>query len=476
MAIDLKNLTIEKAHQAFKSGEFSVRELVDAYLATIAEKNSRLNAYLEIFDDIDQQVICAEKMFTDGTATLMTGIPIAVKDNIVIRGHIASAASKMLEHYQSPYDATVIAKLREQGAVFMGRTNMDEFAMGSSTEKSAFGPTRNPHDESRVPGGTSGGSAAAVAGDMALVALGSDTGGSVRQPASFCGLVGLKPTYGAVSRYGLIAAVSSFDQIGPLTKTVTDAEKLFSLMKGQDILDATTIPEALYSKKDLKGNKPVIGVPFDFLKEGIDEAVLDNFNQSIEKLKSLGYEIKEVTLPHNAYCLPGYYILNFAEISSNLSRLDGIRYGHSAAGTDLMEVYMKSRGEGFGREVRRRILLGTYVLSHGYYDAYYNRANALREIIRQDFKNAYEQVDVILTPTTPTPAWKIGEKSADPISMYLEDVFTVTANFTGMPALSIPSGFSDADGQSLPLGIQFTAPYGQEDILFSVGKDFLGEV
>ncbi|MBP9821718.1 MAG: aspartyl/glutamyl-tRNA amidotransferase subunit A, partial [Candidatus Pacebacteria bacterium] len=334
----------------------------------------------------------------------------------------------------------------------------------------------NPHDESRVPGGTSGGSAAAVSGDMALVALGSDTGGSVRQPASFCGLVGLKPTYGAVSRYGLIAAVSSFDQIGPLTKTVTDAEKLFSLMKGQDVLDATTIPEALYSKKDLKGSKPVIGVPFDFLKEGIDEVVLDNFNQSIEKLKSFGYEIKEITLPHNAYCLPGYYILNFAEISSNLSRLDGIRYGHSAAGADLMEVYMKSRGEGFGREVRRRILLGTYVLSHGYYDAYYNRAHALRSVVINDFKKAYESVDVIVTPTTPTPAWKIGEKSADPISMYLEDVFTVTANFTGMPALSIPSGFSNVDGKSLPLGIQFTASHGQEDILFSVGKDFLGEV
>ena len=476
MAIDLKNLTIEKAHQGFKSGEFSVRELADAYLAVIRDVNPRLNAYLEIFDDIDDQVVRAEKMFTDGTATLMTGVPIAVKDNILINGHIASAASKILENYQAPYDATVIAKLKKEGAIFLGRTNMDEFAMGSSTEKSAFGPARNPHDESRVPGGTSGGSAAAVSGDMALVALGSDTGGSVRQPASFCGLVGLKPTYGAVSRYGLIAAVSSFDQIGPLTKTVTDAEKLFSLMKGQDILDATTIPEALYSKKDLKGSKPVIGVPFDFLKEGIDEVVLDNFNQSIEKLKSLGYEIKEITLPHNAYCLPGYYILNFAEISSNLSRLDGIRYGHSAAGADLMEVYMKSRGEGFGREVRRRILLGTYVLSHGYYDAYYNRAHALRSVVINDFKKAYESVDVIVTPTTPTPAWKIGEKSADPISMYLEDVFTVTANFTGMPALSIPSGFSNVDGKSLPLGIQFTASHGQEDILFSVGKDFLGEV
>jgi aspartyl-tRNA(Asn)/glutamyl-tRNA(Gln) amidotransferase subunit A len=348
---------------------------------------------------------------------------------------------------------------------------MDEFALGGSTEKSAYGPTKNPHDLNRVPGGTSGGSAASVAGMMALVALGSDTGGSVRQPSAFCGTVGLKPTYGSVSRYGLMAAVSSFDQIGPISKNMEDCEIVFNAIKGQDTKDGTTISETTYSPKRI-GKKPVIGVPRSLLNQGgINKDILSNFGESIEKLKQLGYEVKDIELATAAQALPVYYILNFAEVSSNLSRFDGMRFGVHKDGKDGIDDYFESRGQGFGKEARRRILLGTYVLSSGYYDAYYNRANAVRRILTQDFLKAFEKVDVIITPTTPAPAFKIGEKTADPVAMYLEDIFTVTANLTGMPAISIPSGKSG----NLPLGLQITARHGDEKTLFEVSKEFLGE-
>ncbi len=471
MAIDLKNLTIEKAHQAFKSGEFSVRELVDAYLAVIAEKNPRLNAYLEVFDDIDVQVVRAEKMFADGTVTLLTGIPMAVKDNILIQGHTASAASKILENYKAPYDATVISKLKEQGAIFLGRTNMDEFAMGSSTQTSAYGVTRNPYDEECVPGGSSGGSAAALAADMALAALGTETCGSVRQPASFCGLVGLKPTYGAVSRSGIIAMGNSLDQVSPFTKTVRDSEILFEALAKPDPLDATSVPENLrtVSLKTIKK----IGYTSGFLKDGgLSVEVLENFMAKLKDLESAGYELVDLDLPTLKYSLAVYYIIMPAEVSTNLARFDGIRYGHSASGRDLLEVYTKSRGEVFGREARRRILLGTYILSHGYYDAYYAKAVQVRKKITEELESAFQSVDLIVTPTTPTPAFKLGEKMDDPVAMYLCDIFSAPANLAGIPSIAIPSG-TTPDG--LPLSIQFMAPKFCEDRLFMIGKHFTQE-
>lgn len=472
MKIDLAGLTIEKAHTALVKGDFTAVELAQAYLDVIKEKNKEINAYLEIYDDVIKQAEVADKIIKAGKATTLTGIPFAIKDNILIQGKKASSASKILEGYSATYDATVIKKLKEEGVVFIGRTNMDEFAMGGSTENSAFGVTKNPFDTTRVSGGSSGGSAAAVAMDGALAALGSDTGGSIRQPASFCGLVGLKPTYGAVSRYGVMAMGSSLDQIGPFGKTVADAEIIFNVIKGKDANDGTTISEKTYKLERVGKKKPVIGVPRHFLGgDGIAKSVMSNFEESLEKLKAKGYEIVDVTLPNISYSLSIYYVIMPAEVSSNLSRFDGVKYGLHKNGKDGIDDYFETRGAGFGKEARRRILLGTYVLSSGYYDAYYNRANAVRKILTEDFYNAFKKVDIILTPTTPAPAFKIGEKVSDPVAMYLEDIFTVTANLTGMPAISIPSGL---DGK-LPLGLQMTARHGDEKTLFEVGKDFLGE-
>ncbi len=479
--IDLATLTIKKAHEALKRGDYTCVELSKKYLEEINKRNKELNAYLEIYDDILEQAVVADKRFKDGTATLLTGIPFAIKDNILIKGRIAGSASKILGNYHATYDATVIEKLKKENPVFIGRTNMDEFAMGSSTENSAYGVTKNPFDTSRVAGGSSGGSAAAVAGNMALVSLGSDTGGSIRQPASLCGLVGLKTTYGRVSRYGVMSLASSFDQIGPFGKTVGDVETVYNTIKGQDEKDGTTISDTIHdqknnSEKSVSNKKLTIGIPRNFLKgDGIDKDVLRNFNESVEKLKKLGYEIKDIVLPNIAYSLAVYYVIMPAEASSNLARFDGMRFGLHKDGSNGIEDYFETRGEGFGKEVRRRILLGTYVLSSGYYDAYYNRANAVRKIITDDFLKAFENVDIILTPTTPAPAFKIGEKTTDPVAMYLEDIFTVTANLTGMPAMSIPSGFSEVMGRKLPLGIQMTAIHGGEQKLFDMGKDFLGE-
>lgn len=470
-----------------KSGDFSAVQLAQAYLDVIAIKNKDLNAYLEVFSDVIEQATAADAIFAESKPTLLTGIPLAVKDNILIKGRLASSASKMLEKYRATYSATAIERLEKAGAVFLGRTNMDEFALGGSTENSAFGVTKNPHDHSRVPGGTSGGSAAAVAADMALAALGSDTGGSIRQPSAFCGVVGLKPTYGAVSRSGLMAAVSSFDQIGPIAKNVSDAEIIFNVIRGKDPLDSTTIDDVSMTNgysKDTRQPKPVIGIPREFLKQGgIHKSILSATDTAVDTLNQLGYEIKDIDLPNAKYCLPVYYILNFAEVSSNLSRFDGVRYGLHKDGTTGIDDYFETRGAGFGRETRRRILLGTYVLSSGYYDAYYNRANALRHIITADFNKAFEKVDIIIMPTTPAPAWKIGEKSADPVAMYLEDIFTVSANLTGLPAMSVPAGFAEVSEEKngktkqvrLPVGVQFTARHGDEKTLFEVGKDLLGE-
>ena len=507
MKIDLKNLTIKKVHESFLKGDFSAVDLTNAYIDEIKTKNTDVHAYLEVFEDALESAKQADEKIAEAKSqgkevSLLTGIPCGVKDNILIKGHVASASSKMLENYHATYDATVIAKLKKEGVVFLGRTNMDEFAMGGSTENSAFGPTKNPHDISRVAGGSSGGSAAAVAMDGALFTLGSDTGGSIRQPASFCGVVGLKPTYGAVSRYGVMAMGSSLDQIGPIGKTVTDCEIIFNAIRGQDIKDGTTIGEDTYksdkipgstnmgaAKKDLTksigGQKPVIGVPRHFLGgDGIDKATMKAFNESLETFKKKGYEIRDIELPNISYSLLVYYIVMPAEVSANMARFDGVRFGLHKDGKNGIEDYFESRRAGLGREVIRRILLGTYVLSSGYYDAYYNRANAVRRMITEDFNKAFESVDVIATPTAPSPAFKIGEKASDPMAMYLEDIFTVTANLTGMPALSVPcgvatkndGGISGKEKVDLPIGLQLTARHADESTLFSVGKDFLGEL
>jgi len=344
--------------------------------------------------------------------------------------------------------------------------------MGASTENSAYGVTRNPLDTERVPGGSSGGSAAAVAMDGALFALGSDTGGSIRQPSSFCGTIGLKPTYGAVSRYGLMAMASSLDQVGPIAKTVADAEIIFNAIRGQDPKDGTTFSEKTYEKKIIGKKKPIIGIPKDFLGgDGIDPAVLKAFHSSIKALESKGYEVKEIKLPNISYSIAAYYIIVPAEVSSNMARYDGVRYGLHLDGKDGIDDYFKTRGAGLGKEVIRRILLGTYVLSAGYYDAYYNRANAVRRMITSDFLEAFKTVDLIATPTTPGPAFKIGEKTSDPVAMYLEDIFTSPANLTGLPAMSVPCGTIAIDGKNLPIGLQLTARHGNEETLFGAGKE-----
>ncbi len=463
----LNELTIEEVARALRARECTVRELWDSCYGAAQAKNPELNAFLEIFEADERAIESAQNRIDTekDSAPLLCGIPLAIKDNILIEGKVASAASKMLENYTATYDATVISKLKDAGALFLGRTNMDEFAMGSSTEHSAFGPTRNPHDTSRVPGGSSGGSAAAVAAHMCIAALGSDTGGSIRQPAALTGLVGLKPTYGAVSRSGLIALGSSLDQIGPLAKSVADARILHEVIRGTDPLDSTTIPENLYPHKPIP-KKFRIGIP-DFL----NKALLNpdqQFGALAKKLEEAGHTLVEISLPINQYALPAYYVIMPAEVSTNLARLDGMRYGHAARGATLLDDYIDSRTEGFGEETRRRILLGTFVLSSGYIDAYYKKADAARAVLRAEYDKAFEKVDVIMTPTAFSAAFKFGEKS-DPLAMYLEDIFTITANLTGMPAISIPMGTVEIEGKQLPVGVHFTAPHQAEEVLFAIG-------
>lgn len=480
MEIDLKNLTIRKAHDAFVKGDFTAHDLASAYLEEIKNKDGELRAYLEVYGDVLEQAEKADEIIKSGKAGILTGIPISIKDNILMKGRKASAGSKILENYTATYDATVIEKLKKEGMIFIGRTNMDEFAMGGSTENSAYGPTRNPIDVFRVPGGSSGGAVASVASGEVLVALGSDTGGSIRQPASFCGMVGLKPTYGAVSRYGLMAMGSSFDQIGPVGKTVEDVEIIFNAIKGNDPKDGTSLnlirTNGLEASPTSNGTKMKIGVPYDFLNVGgMDKNVLDSFNESIEKLKNLGHEIVKIELPNLKYSLAVYYVLIPAEVSSNMARFDGVKYGLRISGENGIDDYFVTRAEGLGGEVKRRIIIGTYVLSSGYYDAYYNKANLVRGLIRDDYKKAYEKVNVIVTPTTPSVAFKIGEKINDPLQMYLEDIFTVPINLAGVPAISVPCGFKMIDGKKLPLGLQFIANHCDEETLFKICKDFLGE-
>lgn len=469
MTKEFATMSVEKMRKGLDEGTFTSVELTEYFLKQSKAKNKDINAYLELYDDAIESAKKADERIKKGDVATLTGIPIALKDNILMTGKRASAGSKILEEHVATYDAFVVEKLKKEGAVVLGRTNLDEFAMGSSTENSAFGVVKNPHDFSRVAGGSSGGSAAAVAMGGAPVSLGSDTGGSIREPASFCGIVGLKPTYGSVSRSGLIALGSSLDVIGPFGKTVRDCELVFEVIKGKDPKDSTTIDENTYPKPQLK-RKMTIGVPRDFIGNGVSSDVLEYFENTLKKLKQEGHTIKDISLPYMKYSLAAYYVIMPAEASTNLARFDGMRYGLSSEGNTLLEVYKKSRAKGFGEETRRRILLGTYVLSSGYYDAYYGRATTVRKMIADEFKNAFKSVDAIATPTVPTPAFKIGEK-ADPVSMYLADIFTVPANIAGIPGISLPVGVIERNKKQLPVGVQLLAPHSGENILFKLGTE-----
>ena len=464
--------TIETLLADYRSGARTPTEVMEATLARIAEYNGEYNIFLDVCaDEAKAEAAVATQRYQSGEANLppLLGIPYAIKHNILYQGKRATAASKMLEPYEASYDATVVARLKEVGAICVGMTNMDEFAMGSSTENSAFGRTKNPHDPERVPGGSSGGSAAAVASGLVPFALGTDTGGSIRQPASYCGVVGFKPTYGAVSRYGLIAMGSSLDQAGPLTHTVSDAARVHQIIAGPDGYDATTIASDTYPAVPIKDTY-TIGVPRHMLAEGVDSDVAAGFAAQCEELETAGHTLVDISLPLFEKGLAAYYIVMPAEVSSNLARFDGIRYGLSAEGETLLDVYKQTRAAGFGAEVKRRILLGTYVLSSGYYDAYYGKAEQVRVMMRDELAQVFADIDIIMTPTAPTPAFKAGEKS-DPLAMYAQDIFTVPVNLTGVPAISIPAGTVDREGKSLPYGVQYIAPHGGDERLFKFGQN-----
>lgn len=462
-------MTISELREKFIKGETTPTEVLTATKKVITEKNTEINAFLEVFDSAEMEAEAATTAYKNDQYEdkPLLGIPVAVKNNILVKGERTAAGSKILQKYIASYDATIVKKLKAAGAVLVGSTNMDEFAMGSSTENSAFGPTKNPIDVSRVPGGSSGGSAAAVAMDAVSVAIGTDTGGSIRQPASFCGLVGFKPTYGAVSRFGLVAMGSSLDQAGPLTTSVADAELVHQVMSGQDSNDMTTISDTTYPAVEVK-EKYTFGVPRHFLNEGIDAEVLATFENHLNNLKEAGHTIVDIELPLFEQGLAAYYIVMPAEVSSNLARFDGMRYGERVSGEDLLAEYLNTRAL-FGDEAKRRILLGTYVLSSGYYDAYYAKAEAVRTLMREELNKVFENVDLVVTPTTPTPAFKFDEKK-DPLAMYQQDIFTVPVNLTGVPAISFPMGMVKRDSIDLPVGVQYIVPHSGEARLFDIGK------
>lgn len=473
--MELYSLTVSEIARKIKEKEITIKEVLDSVYNRIENVEEKVSAYVTLTKEqaYNRATNLQERLDNGEDIGIMGGVPIAIKDNICTNGIKTTCSSKMLENFVPFYDATVIEKLENAGAIIIGKTNMDEFAMGSSTENSAIKKTKNPWDLERVPGGSSGGSAAAVACDIAPCALGTDTGGSIRQPASFCNVVGLKPTYGLVSRYGIVAYASSLDQVGPLTKSVEDAAILLNVIAGKDEKDTTSadIPKKDYLKSikdDIKGKK--IGVPTEFISDGINEDVKKAYEENLNTLKELGAEIIEIKLDYAKYSLPTYYIIATAEASSNLGRYDGIRYGHRAKDfSSLDELYVKSRTEGFGDEVKRRIMLGTYVLSSGYYDAYYKRGQKVRTLIIDDFKKAFEKCDVIAIPTTPNTSFKFGEKTSNPLEMYLEDIYTVPVNIAGLPGISVPGGF---DKNGMPIGMQFISKAFDEENLLQVAYTF----
>lgn len=448
--------------------EVSAAEVISAVYGRIDAVEDKIKAYVTLTkEEAFEMARAADKEMAGGRGRTLSGIPIAIKDNMCTRGITTTCSSKILKNFVPPYESTVTSKLRERGYVLTGKTNLDEFAMGSSTENSGFHTTRNPWDTDRIPGGSSGGSAAAVAADECAAALGSDTGGSIRQPASLCGVVGLKPTYGRVSRYGLVAFASSLDQIGPITKNVMDSAILMNIISGRDFRDSTSAPVAVPDftsgiGKEIKGLK--IGIPKEYFIEGLDPEVENAVKIAIRKLESLGALPVEVSLPHTGYAVATYYVLATSEASSNLARYDGVKYGFRAEGRDLLDMYMNSRALGFGAEVKRRIMLGTYALSSGYYDAYYKKAQQVRTLIKNDFENAFKEADILVTPTSPTAAFRVGEKTDDPLQMYLADIFTISVNLAGVPAISIPCGFTSAN---LPAGLQLIGNHFDEDTLLT---------
>ncbi len=470
LSIDIKNLTIDKIQAGFKAKDFSCLELTQAYLKSI--KKDQTNSFISINERAEQEAKKIDQLMAKKKVHALTGVPIAIKDIILVKDLKATAASKILENYTAPFSATAVSHLQDKGMIVLGKTNCDEFAMGSSNENSNFGPVKNPLDLSRVPGGSSGGSAAAVAANLAPVALGTDTGGSIRQPASFCGIVGLKPTYGRVSRYGSMAMASSLDQIGPLTRSVKDAAYLLQIMAGADKQDATTLKSVVpnYLNTIDKVNKDLrLGLPKEYFGKGLNPEISQSIKEVISFLKQQGFKIKEVSLPSTDYALAAYYLLMPAEVSSNLARFDGLLYGLSATkgNLNLEDWYKEVRSKGFSAESKRRIILGTYILSAGYYDAYYKQAQKVRTMIKQDYAKVFKEVDILLTPATPTTAFKLGEKTQDPLDMYLSDVYTVSANIAGICGLVLPIG---QDKNKLPIGLQLLAGQLSEDKLFNLGN------
>jgi aspartyl-tRNA(Asn)/glutamyl-tRNA(Gln) amidotransferase subunit A len=470
--MDITKMTIKEIESLYHERVVTTEEVIKTFIDHINLHNKEINAVIEVFEEALTEAKAQDERRENGEELgALAGIPIILKDNILVQGHIASAGSKILEQQKASYSATVVERLKKADAIILGRANMDEFAMGGSTEHSLYGATKNPWNIEKIAGGSSGGSIAAVAAGFAPIALGSDTGGSVRQPAALCGVSGLKPTYGRVSRYGLMAMASSLDQISPAARSVEDIARVLQVIEGKDVRDAnttelesTSIVEML--DKNVKGLK--IGVPKEYFVEGIDEGVLSATKQVIETLKAEGAVIEEISLPHTKYAIAAYYLIMPSEVSSNMARYDGVRYGYSSMGGRLQESYERTRGEGLGDEVKRRMLLGTFALSAGYYDAYYKKALQVRSLIKKDFDDAFKRVDIILTPTTPSPAWDLGSKVDDPLQMYLEDIFTAPVSLATVPALSVPCGFVD----DLPVGVQFIAKPFNEEMLYRVGATY----
>ena len=463
--MNILNLSLLQVRELLNKREISSYEIVSSLLEKIHNEDKEIHSYLYVNEKaIDEAKKTDEKIKKGENIGKLEGIPIAIKDNICTKGIPTTCGSKILANFIPPYDATVISKLKEEGAIIIGKTNMDEFAFGSSTENSAYGPTKNPFDKTRVPGGSSGGSAAATGDNLCFAALGSDTGGSIRQPSAFCGVVGMKPTYGRVSRYGLVAFASSFDQIGPITKDVRDSALILEIISGKDNRDSTSlnIPVSNYTsflKEDIRDIK--IGVPKEYFIEGLDKEIKYTIGNLLEKIEKEGGKIEEISLPHTEYGIAVYYIIGTAEASSNLGRFDGVKYGYRSPNyNNLIEMYKNTRGEGFGEEVKRRIILGTYVLSAGYYQTYYLKAQKVRTLIKNDFENAFKKFDLILTPTTSEFPFKIGEKKGDPLKMYLSDIFTANVNLSGFPAINVPI-FSSSN--NLPIGLQIIAPHFKEE-------------